>query len=567
MFGGESIDTLFAAEAMFDDAAASEPESEAEAAVEDPTTQRPRARSSVQKWPSTGFGIDIGGTLTKVVFFQPDRPRGRSNSDAVSDFVLGSESYGTTGERNLEFELESEQLGGSMHFLKFESARMESVMSSIASGQWDFGPKQLRLCATGGGAHKYLDHFKSVLHIDDVAIFDELQALVLGISHLVEVNAEECYMLRGPTVSFSRGRASTTPTHERTDEEAAIEEVTVPFMVDDDTQYPYLVVNVGSGVSIICVTASGEYTRVGGSAIGGGTFFGLTAALTGCGDYKTVLELATRGDSSKVDLLVGDIYGGDYTVEDQGIDLKASTVASSFGKFVKEEHRAKEHRSEDLARAVLLMVTGNLGSLAHMKAEEHSAKHVIFTGSYLANNPVAMRTLAYSTSVRPAPAARSLLLRLSARRGLSARSAHRLCHSCALPRVLTRDSLARRPFHSCSFMYRYISRESCSQFDSLPLTYLTIARRPVLCAPIRTTSARSQRSLSSGPRAAALRSSFGTKATSARSARCSTTSRAGKRGRRGSRVRCPLRAAAAQPRGRRTTSLRAGCECMRREIG
>ena len=44
------------------------------------------------------------------------------------------------------------------------------------------------------------------------------------------------------------------------------------------------------------------------------------------------------------------------------------------------------------------MVTGNLGSLAHLKAEEHSAKHVVYTGSYLANNPVAMRTLAYSTA-------------------------------------------------------------------------------------------------------------------------------------------------------------------------
>jgi hexosaminidase len=38
----------------------------------------------------------------------------------------------------------------------------------------------------------------------------------------------------------------------------------------------------------------------------------------------------------------------------------------------------------------------------------------------------------------------------------------------------------------CSFMYRYILRESCSQFDSLPLTSLTISpstlsRRPCLC--------------------------------------------------------------------------------------
>ena len=34
----------------------------------------------------------------------------------------------------------------------------------------------------------------------------------------------------------------------------------------------------------------------------------------------------------------------------------------------------------------------------------------------------------------------------------------------------------------CSFMYRYILRESCSQFDSLPLTYLTIPSTSVLHA-------------------------------------------------------------------------------------
>ena len=347
-------------------------------------------------WGSTGFGIDIGGTLTKVVFFEPDRPRGRSHSDAVTDFVLGSETYGSTGERDTGFVLHSPRVGGTMHFLKFESQRMESVIASLISGEWSFGPRMLRVCATGGGAHKYAEAFRTRLKIDNFDIFDELQALVLGITHLIELNANECYMLRGPSVTYTA--PSGTPVRETGGAEAGVEEVTVPFTVDDASAYPYLVVNIGSGVSIISVTASGEYTRVGGSAIGGGTFFGLTAALTGCADYKTVLELATRGDSSNVDLLVGDIYGGDYCVPEQGINLKSSTVASSFGKFVKAEHREKGARNEDLARAVLLMVTGNLGSLAHLKAEEHSAKHVVYTGSYLANNPVAMRTLAYSTA-------------------------------------------------------------------------------------------------------------------------------------------------------------------------
>ena len=39
---------------------------------------------------------------------------------------------------------------------------------------------------------------------------------------------------------------------------------------------------------------------------------------------------------------------------------------------------------------------------------------------------------------------------------------------------LTREATMWIAFASCvecSFMYRYISRESCSQFDSLPLTY------------------------------------------------------------------------------------------------
>jgi hypothetical protein len=47
------------------------------------------------------------------------------------------------------------------------------------------------------------------------------------------------------------------------------------------------------------------------------------------------------------------------------------------------------------------------------------------------------------------------------------------------PRRSSRRSALRssRSFASrgeCSFMYRYISRESCSQFDSLPLTSLTL---------------------------------------------------------------------------------------------
>lgn len=47
-------------------------------------------------------------------------------------------------------------------------------------------------------------------------------------------------------------------------------------------------------------------------SIGGGTFLGLCCLLTGCSSYDEAIKLASEGDSTKVDKLVRDIYGGDY---------------------------------------------------------------------------------------------------------------------------------------------------------------------------------------------------------------------------------------------------------------
>ena len=73
------------------------------------------------------------------------------------------------------------------------------------------------------------------------------------------------------------------------------------------------------------------------------------------------------GDNSNVDMLVGDIYGifilgkfiksllgGDYSK----IGLKATTIASSFGKVIKvsPEERKKKFHQEDIARSLLYLV-------------------------------------------------------------------------------------------------------------------------------------------------------------------------------------------------------------------
>lgn len=106
--------------------------------------------------------------------------------------------------------------------------------------------------------------------------------------------------------------------------------------------YPYLLVNIGSGVSMIKVSGPRQYERIGGTSLGGGTLWGLLSLLTGARNFDEMLAMAERGDNSSVDMLVGDIYGTDYGK----IGLKSSTIASSFGKVFKMKRQA-ESEAED----------------------------------------------------------------------------------------------------------------------------------------------------------------------------------------------------------------------------
>lgn len=79
--------------------------------------------------------------------------------------------------------------------------------------------------------------------------FDELQSLICGIQYIVEHYPDECYYYENPlddelcrTVAYNvRGRGK-SPIHP-----------------------PYLVVNVGSGVSILAVDGMNKFRRVSGT--------------------------------------------------------------------------------------------------------------------------------------------------------------------------------------------------------------------------------------------------------------------------------------------------------------
>lgn len=90
--------------------------------------------------------------------------------------------------------------------------------------------------------------------------------------------------------------------------------------------FPYMLVTVGSGVSVMKVNSPTDFERVGGTALGGGSFWGLCKLLTNIGDFDELMEIIKGGDPTKTDLLVGDIYGGNY----DAIGLNATTTASLF---------------------------------------------------------------------------------------------------------------------------------------------------------------------------------------------------------------------------------------------
>ena len=58
--------------------------------------------------------------------------------------------------------------------------------------------------------------------------------------------------------------------------------------------FPFVLVNIGSGVSIVHVKGPNEIERISGTALGGSTFFGLCRLLTKAQDFTSAIDLAYR---------------------------------------------------------------------------------------------------------------------------------------------------------------------------------------------------------------------------------------------------------------------------------
>ncbi|KAK8061240.1 hypothetical protein PG994_007606 [Apiospora phragmitis] len=305
------------------------------------------------------IAADIGGSLAKLVYFSR--------------------------------EAHSTEPGGRLNFLSFETDRIDDCiefMKHLKDKQFELNgsrPGELLVMATGGGAYKYYDKIRQRLGVD-VLREDEMECLIIGLDFFITEIPREVFTY-----------SETDPMH---------------FAEPEENIYPYMLVNIGSGVSILKI--SGPRT------------------------YERMLDMAAQGDNSKVDMLVGDIYGTDYGK----IGLKSSTIASSFGKVFRMKREAEQEAedsgglsngdadhlkanqeapsgsqpleaprstsitteeairnrfsSADISRSLLYAISNNIGQIAYLQSQIHGLSRIYFGGSFIRGHPQTMNTLSYA---------------------------------------------------------------------------------------------------------------------------------------------------------------------------
>ncbi len=338
------------------------------------------------------FAMDIGGSLTKIAYY----------SSLPCKKIVYEE--GGEDESSVQYEVSE---GARLHFIKFETKHIDSCLDYISQSLVSPANRmQQDVKVTGGGAFKYAGLIKEKVGLP-IDKRDEMRCIVQGCNFLLKNISDEAFVY-----------------HRKEPAEFKFQTIYPSDM------YPYLLVTVGSGVSILKVEGDDKFERIGGTATGGGTFWGLGKLLTKAQRFDELLELATIGDHRKVDMLVKDIYGenNDYQVGysstdrnrervsessfPQTLGLPADLIASSFGKAIGStsssstsdsggDSKGDEGRSfsdADIARSLLYMISNDIGQIASLYAVLHRIKTIYFGGFFLRHHPVSLHTVSYSVN-------------------------------------------------------------------------------------------------------------------------------------------------------------------------
>ncbi|GFZ45449.1 pantothenate kinase [Saitozyma sp. JCM 24511] len=298
--------------------------------------------------------------------------------------------------------------GGLLNFARFETEYIddlivylqELIATSATANRVSLERMKstVKVMATGGGAHKYYDRLRDELGVE-VRREEEMECLILGLGFVIHIPEEVFWFSEELVYKVSHPDPAHPIELERPSPQPPLYHVTFapePGSGEAAPHFPCLVVNIGSGVSIVKVDEDGSFERVSGTSLGGGTLWGLLSLLTDANSFDEMLLLSEKGDNAAVDMLVGDIYGSDYAK----IGLKSSTIASTFGKVFRKDskpgERRKRFKQEDIAKSLLYAISNNIGHVAYMNAAKYGLDRVFFSGCFIRGHAATISTLSYA---------------------------------------------------------------------------------------------------------------------------------------------------------------------------
>ncbi|KAG8457264.1 hypothetical protein KFE25_011938 [Diacronema lutheri] len=376
--------------------------------------------------PHGAIALDIGGSLIKAAVFCA---RGRELARApLSDVRVPP----LAGRPAVHPPLELSSFGGAVHFGAVDASAIGACIESVAAHCGASArDARVRMPATGGGATKHAPDFAAAgIELQPRA---EIDAMACGLEGtLMHGSSEgEAFELHtgDPLEPCPPSRAATLARRYVL--------LRAPPPSPPPRIYPYLLASLGSGMSVVLVHGpqAAERERVGGSSIAGGTFNHLgrmvaalaharaeggegggSACAVGCDPatararaplgYEALLDLAERGDASRADVTVGDIYGPNGCA---ALSLPPSVPAASLGRADAGGVRAP--RAADLAQSLLWMVAWNGAQLAALDARRLNVRDIFFTGGLAAGRAYPMAVLSNSVRFNSAGSARALFVR------------------------------------------------------------------------------------------------------------------------------------------------------------
>jgi hypothetical protein len=152
--------------------------------------------------PMPWFGMDIGGTLVKLVYFEPTDTKAKATPKSEEEnsilnnirrYLTKNKAYGDSGHRDAHLQMDDVTIDGrrgSLHFIRFPTSAMDSFLE--LAKEKGMAKLASTVCATGGGAYKFQELIEKEVSLK-LHKFDEIHSLIRGVEFMEKTNQHELY--------------------------------------------------------------------------------------------------------------------------------------------------------------------------------------------------------------------------------------------------------------------------------------------------------------------------------------------------------------------------------------